>query len=168
MSQIKPKYLSLDFENVEACKIPFRMVTDLKLAGIHQTTNMDYSEYSQTITKDTATLVDYVEIELDLDMIRKAKLVTSDDIPVDKRLQQWNDICYVDIIDENDKVYSHYVNWEDIDGGDNNAFQDHYVSNHDPEFAKKFINSKEELEHIKKNPHYKHNLLKIVIADPNR
>lgn len=100
MSQIKPKSLRLDFENIDWCKIPIKMVTDLKIYNIHHEEFVSYPESNDYASRNIHTIADNVQIKLDINMIEKAKLSTNYGIPIIKRIRGGHDIYYVALVDE--------------------------------------------------------------------
>lgn len=100
MSQIKPKSLRLDFENIDWCKIPIKMVTDLKIYNIHHEEFVSYPESNNYASRNIHTIADNVQIKLDINMIEKAKLSTNYGIPIIERIRGGHDIYYVALVDE--------------------------------------------------------------------
>ena len=162
MSQIKPKSLRLDFENIDWCKIPINMVTDLKIYNIHHDEFVSYPESNDYASRNIHTIADNVKIKLDINMIEKAKLSTNDGIPIIERIRGGHDIYYVALVDENNKEYIYEVDWN---GQYSNKNDRQKVSNHDPEIPANRRISKEFIEWRKKSSHYQHEILEIEICD---
>lgn len=163
MSELKT--LHIEFENLEGCDIPSKMVTGLNVYHAQPVTHINYSDYSQEFTKDTTIVASVISIAIDLDMLEQAKLTTNFDEPVETRLTNFNDISEITLVDENGNHDSYEPVWQDDENDDDNNYnQRHFIRNHDPKEAQKYVMQLISEDELKQDPHYKHNILHIEIA----
>lgn len=125
-----------DFENCETARVPISIFKELYFNHIQPQDRILYRVFGSTIDYQTnsAESFDYAELIMDLDQLNKIKtsysdLSPEDNLTVGKHLLTWPDICYIDLVYDDDSVRSLTAPWKDLpkrskeDIDSNNAYQ---------------------------------------------
>lgn len=100
------KQLDIIFENVESIIVPPKHITNLIIS----------EPYEVIFGNSPFQVSDYIEIGLqDIHLLSSENLHFPDDSIAEKRLINSNDISCIEIIDDDNKSQTIYVNWHDED-----------------------------------------------------